>query len=131
MSDLPTQRTSAIYRKSVNQENDSMKKSAFIEQAEAEMPIKELCRKGGFSDSTFYNWWAKFGGMDVPDAKRLLDRAAIFHGYPLAVRIDNGPEFTSRAFMAHPDRAWQADAERLHRELQWQAQGRVPERALV
>ena len=31
---------------------------------------------------------------------RLLDRAAIFRGYPLAVRTDNGPEFTSWAFMA-------------------------------
>ena len=31
---------------------------------------------------------------------RLLDRAAVFRGYPLAVRTDNGPEFTSRAFMA-------------------------------
>ena len=30
---------------------------------------------------------------------RLLDRAAIFRGYPSAVRTDNGPEFTSRAFM--------------------------------
>ena len=30
---------------------------------------------------------------------RLLDRAAIFRGYPLAVRTDNGPEFTSRAFI--------------------------------
>ena len=64
------------------------------------MPIKELCRKGGFSDATFYKWRVKFGGMDVPDAKRLLDRAAIFRGYPLAVRTDNGPEFTSPAFMA-------------------------------
>jgi putative transposase len=31
---------------------------------------------------------------------RLLDRAATFRGYPSAVRTDNGPEFTSRAFMA-------------------------------
>lgn len=30
---------------------------------------------------------------------RLLDQAAIFRGYPRAVRTDNGPEFTSRAFM--------------------------------
>jgi len=37
------------------------------------MPIKELCRKGGFSDATFYKWRAKFGGMDVPDAKRLRE----------------------------------------------------------
>jgi putative transposase len=31
---------------------------------------------------------------------RLLDQAAIFRGYPVAVRTDNGPEFTSRAFLA-------------------------------
>ena len=31
---------------------------------------------------------------------RLLDRAATFRGYPRAVRTDNGPEFTCRAFMA-------------------------------
>jgi len=45
----------------------------FIKQAEAGMPIKELCRKGGVSDATFYKWRAKFGGMDVPDAKRLRE----------------------------------------------------------
>ena len=43
----------------------------FLKQAEAGMPIKELCRKGGFSDATFYKWRAKFGGMDVSDARRL------------------------------------------------------------
>ena len=37
------------------------------------MPIKELCRKGGFSDATFYKWRTKFGGMDVSDAKRLKE----------------------------------------------------------
>jgi putative transposase len=37
----------------------------FLKQAEAGMPIKELCRKGGFSDATFYKWRAKFGGMEV------------------------------------------------------------------
>lgn len=31
---------------------------------------------------------------------RLLDQAARFRGYPAAIRTDNGPEFTSRAFMA-------------------------------
>ena len=34
----------------------------FLKQAEAGMPIKELCRNGGFSDATFYKWRAKFGG---------------------------------------------------------------------
>ena len=33
----------------------------FIKQAEAGLPIKELCRKGGFSDATFYKWRAKYG----------------------------------------------------------------------
>ena len=37
----------------------------FLKQADAGMSIKELCRKGGFSDATFYKWRAKFGGMDV------------------------------------------------------------------
>ena len=45
----------------------------FIRQAEAGMPVNELCRKGGFSDATFYKWRAKYGGMDVPDAKRLRE----------------------------------------------------------
>ena len=45
----------------------------FIKQAEAGMQIKQLCRKGGFSDATFYKWRAKFGGMDVPDARRLRE----------------------------------------------------------
>ena len=45
----------------------------FLKQAEAGMPIKELCRTGGFSDATFYKWRAKFGGMDASDAKRLKD----------------------------------------------------------
>jgi len=45
----------------------------FLKQADAGMPIKELCRKGGFSDATFYKWRAKFGGMDVTDARRLKE----------------------------------------------------------
>jgi putative transposase len=38
----------------------------FLRQAEAGLPVKELCRNGGFSDATFYNWRARFGGMQVP-----------------------------------------------------------------
>lgn len=33
--------------------------------------MKELCRKYGFSDASFYIWRSKYGGMDVSDAKRL------------------------------------------------------------
>jgi putative transposase len=35
------------------------------------VPTKELCRKHGFSEASFYLWRSKFGGMDVSDAKRL------------------------------------------------------------
>ena len=45
----------------------------FLKQADAGMPVKELCRKGGFSDATVYKWRAKFGSMDVSDAKRLKE----------------------------------------------------------
>ena len=45
----------------------------FLKEANAGMPIKELCRKGGFSDATFYKWRAKYGGMEASDAKRLRD----------------------------------------------------------
>lgn len=44
----------------------------FLREAEAGIPIKELCRKHGFSEASFYLWRSKFGGMSVPDAKRLL-----------------------------------------------------------
>ena len=37
------------------------------------MPVKELCRKHGFSDDSFYKWRAKFGGMDVSEARRLKE----------------------------------------------------------
>ena len=42
----------------------------FLKQAEAGMPVKELCRSGGFSDATFYKWRAKYGGMEASDASR-------------------------------------------------------------
>ncbi len=45
----------------------------FLKQAEAGVPVKELCRQHGFSDGSFYTWRAKFGGMSVPDAKRLKE----------------------------------------------------------
>ena len=43
----------------------------FLKEAEAGVPVKELCRKHGFSDASFYTWRSKYGGMDVSDAKRL------------------------------------------------------------
>lgn len=43
----------------------------FLKEADSGMPVVELCRKHGFSDASYYKWKAKFGGMDVSDAKRL------------------------------------------------------------
>ena len=43
----------------------------FLREADRGMAVKELCRKHGFSEASYYLWRSKFGGMDVSDAKRL------------------------------------------------------------
>jgi putative transposase len=45
----------------------------FLREAEAGIPVKDLCRKHGFSEASYYLWRSKFGGMSVPEAKRLKD----------------------------------------------------------
>nr|WP_257608314.1 IS3 family transposase [Xanthomonas hortorum] len=48
----------------------------FLREAEAGVAIKDLCRRHGFSEASYYLWRSKFGGMSVPDAKRLKDLEA-------------------------------------------------------
>ena len=56
-----------------------MKRSRFTEEQiigilreqEAGVPVADLCRKHGLSSPTFYKWKAKYGGLDVSEAKRL------------------------------------------------------------
>ena len=56
-----------------------MKRSRFSEEQiigilkehEAGVSVADLCRKHGVSDASIYNWKAKFGGMEVSEAKRL------------------------------------------------------------
>lgn len=56
-----------------------MKRSRFSEEQiigilkehQAGLGAKELCRKRGISDATFYKWRSRFGGMEVSDARRL------------------------------------------------------------
>lgn len=58
-----------------------MKKTRFTEtqivsilkQQEAGRTIKELAREHGISDATFYNWKAKYGGMEASDVKRIKE----------------------------------------------------------
>ncbi len=58
-----------------------MKKARFTEtqiigilkEADAGMQVKEICRKHGISDATYYNWKSKYGGMSASDLKRLKE----------------------------------------------------------
>ena len=45
----------------------------FLREAEAGVAVKDLCRKHGFSEASYYLWRSKFGGMTVPEAKRLKE----------------------------------------------------------
>jgi putative transposase len=45
----------------------------FLREADAGLPVKDLCRKHGFSGASYYLWRSKFGGMSVSDAKRLKE----------------------------------------------------------
>jgi putative transposase len=44
---------------------------AILREQEVGAKTADVCRKHGISDATFYKWKAKFGGMDVSDARRL------------------------------------------------------------
>jgi len=44
---------------------------AILREQEAGVATADLCRRHGVSSATFYKWKAKYGGLDVSDAKRL------------------------------------------------------------
>lgn len=58
-----------------------MKKSKFTEtqivsilkQADAGVPIKDLCRQAGISQATYYQWKSKYGGLEASDLKRVKE----------------------------------------------------------
>ncbi len=63
---------------------------AVLKRAEAGEKVSDLCRDQGVIEQTFYRWKAKYGGMEVSDAKRLkhLEREVPVFTLPL----DVGPE---------------------------------------
>ena len=49
---------------------------AVLKESEAAAKTKELCRRHGVSEATFYNWKAKYAGMTVSEARRLRELEA-------------------------------------------------------
>lgn len=61
-----------------------MKKSRFTEtqivailkSADAGLKVKDLCRKHGISEATYYNWKSKYGGLEASDVRRMKELEA-------------------------------------------------------
>jgi putative transposase len=61
---------------------------AILKEHEAGMKTADLCRKHGISEASFYNWKAKYSGLEVSEAKRLrgLELLMIVVLWPYVVR---------------------------------------------
>ena len=44
-----------------------------LKQGDGGIKVKDLCREHGISDATYYNWKAKYGGLEASDLKRLKE----------------------------------------------------------
>jgi putative transposase len=111
-----------------------MKRSRFTEEQiigilreqEAGVPVADLCRKHGLSSPTFYKWKAKYGGMDVSEARRLK-----------ALEDENAKLKRMLAWADGTGVGWhyiapgKPPAKRLQRELQWPPARRTAERDAV
>ena len=46
---------------------------SILKEADAGVALKEICRKHGISDATYYNWRSRYGGMEASDLKRMKE----------------------------------------------------------
>jgi putative transposase len=46
---------------------------SILHQQEAGRTVKDICREHSISDATFYNWKAKYGGLQVSEVRRMKD----------------------------------------------------------
>lgn len=46
---------------------------ALLKQADAGLPVKDLCRQAGISTATYYQWKSKYGGLDASELKRVKE----------------------------------------------------------
>jgi putative transposase len=49
---------------------------SILKETEAGMLVKDVCRKNGISDATYYKWKSKYGGMAASDLKRMKEMEA-------------------------------------------------------
>ena len=49
---------------------------SILKEADAGAKVKDICRRHGISDQTYYNWKSKYGGMQASDLKRLKETEA-------------------------------------------------------
>lgn len=54
---------------------------AAIKKQESGVSVRDVCRELGISDATFYNWKAKYGGMEASDVKRMKEMEAELSQY--------------------------------------------------
>ena len=46
---------------------------SILKEADAGVKVKDICRRHGISDATYYNWKSKYGGMSASDLKRMKE----------------------------------------------------------
>lgn len=49
---------------------------AILKEADSGVPVKEVCRKHGISDATYYKWKSKYGGLEASELKRIKELEA-------------------------------------------------------